>query len=67
MKKGSTLKLQTKLSPSTATTTLTWKSSKPKVVYVDGEGNLYALKKGKCVIGVKTANGKYDTVKVIVG
>ena len=67
MKKGSTLKLLTKLSPSTASTTLTWKSSKSKVVYVDDEGTLYALKKGKCVIGVKTANGKYDTVKVIVG
>ena len=33
---------------------------------MDDEGNVVAVKKGKCVIGVMTANGKYDTVKIKV-
>lgn len=66
MKKGATGKLYAKVSPATATTTLTWKSSKPSVATVDSDGNVTALKAGKCTIGVMTENGKYDTVKIWV-
>ena len=66
MKKGSTGQLIAKVSPATASTTLTWKSSKPSVASVDSEGNVTALKVGKCVIGVMTENGKYDTVNIWV-
>ena len=70
MKAGDTMKLYTKLSPATATTTLTWRSSNPKVASVDGEGNVVALgqdkKKKTCFIGVMTANGKYAKVKIKV-
>ncbi len=66
LKKGQKKKLYTRLTPSTASTTLTWKSSNTNVATVDDEGNVVAVKKGKCVIGVMTANGKYDTVKIKV-
>ncbi|MBQ3423893.1 MAG: Ig domain-containing protein, partial [Clostridia bacterium] len=67
MKARTTRKLQTVIYPTTASTTaLTWKSSKPGVVYVDQEGNIYALKKGTCYIGVMTANGKFAKIKIKV-
>ena len=66
LKKGKTLKLYTAVSPITATTTLVWKSSKPKVAAVDREGNVIALKKGTCYIGVMTDNGKFAKVRIKV-
>ena len=65
LKKGKTLKLKAKLPTGTAST-LTWKSSKPKVVKVDKNGKLTALKPGTAIITVKTHNGKRATVKVKV-
>ena len=66
LKKGKTLKLAAAVSPSTAVTSLTWKSSKPSVAKVDQNGKVTALKKGTCYIGVKTDNGKYAKVKIKV-
>ena len=67
LKVGKTMQLYTKLSPSNATTTLTWASSNEKIAYVDQNGKVYGLKKGSCKIGVKTANNLYAwvTVKVV--
>ena len=66
MKVGDKLKLQAKILPTTATTTFTWASSKPKVATVDASGNVVALKKGSCKIAVRTANGKIAKVKIKV-
>ena len=66
LKVGKTMQLYTKLTPSNATTTLTWASSDEKVAYVDQNGKVYAIKEGKCKIGVKTANDLYAWVTVKV-
>lgn len=66
LKVGETLKLESAVLPTTAVTTLRWKSSNKKVAVVDADGNVTALKKGKCTIAVKTANGKYAKVKIKV-
>lgn len=63
LKQGKKLKLKATLPKKTAST-LTWKSSNPKVASVDQKGNVRALKKGTAVITVKTFNGK--TAKVTV-
>lgn len=66
LKVGDTLKLEAAILPTTATTTYTWRSSKPKVASVDASGNVVALKKGSCTIAVRTANGKIAKVKIKV-
>ena len=66
LKKGKTLKLAAAVSPSTAVTSLTWKSSKPSVAKVDQNGKVTALKKGTCYIGVRMDNGKIAKVKIKV-
>lgn len=66
LKVGQTLKLETAILPATATSTLTWKSSKAKVATVDANGNVIALKTGSATIAVRTANGKTAKVKIKV-
>ena len=66
LKVGDTLKLEAAILPTTATTTYAWKSSKPKVAAVDGNGNVICLKKGSATIAVRTANGKTAKVKIKV-
>ena len=66
LKVGDKLKLEAAILPTTATTTFTWKSSKPKVATVDQNGNVVALKKGSATIAVRTANGKLAKVKIKV-
>lgn len=61
---GKTLQLKAKILPSDVETTLTWKSSKPKVASVDKSGLVTALKKGTAVITVKTANGLSAKVNI---
>ena len=61
-----TLKLDAVLSPATARTTLTWKSGKPKVATVDGEGVVTPVKEGKAKITVTTANKKKAAITVEV-
>ena len=66
MKKGATKKLYAKLSPSTAVSGLTWKSSNTKVATVDSEGKVTAKAKGTCYIGAIADNGVYKRVKIKV-
>ena len=63
---GQSIRLNAVLTPSTARTTLEWKSSKDKVATVDGSGNVRAVVEGSAKITVKTANGKKATIKVKV-
>lgn len=62
---GETLSLTPVLSPATARTVYTWKSSKQSVVTVEG-GVLTAHKKGRAKITVRTANKKRATLVVKV-
>ena len=64
---GNKLRLNTTIEPAGATTTLSWKSSKPKIASVDKKGLVIPKKAGTAVITVKTANGKTAkiTVKVV--
>ena len=64
---GNKLKLTAKIEPAGATTTVTWKSSKPKVAAVSSKGVVTPKKAGTTVITAKTANGltKQITVKVV--
>jgi len=66
LKKGKALQLKATVSPSGASTTLTWSSSKPKVAKVSSSGKVTALSAGVTTITVKTSNGKKATVKVSV-
>lgn len=67
---GATARLSARLSPASATVTVTWRSSNPKVVKVDRGGTVTAVKKGKATITVKTSNGKTArcvvTVKAVI-
>jgi hypothetical protein len=67
LKVGAAKKLAIKLSPKKATLTkITFKSNKPKGLYVDKAGNLVALKKGKYTITIKVGTKTVKkTVKVI--
>lgn len=60
----SSVGLTARLYPSTATDTITWKSSKPGVARVDRTGRVTGVKKGKATITVRTSNGK--TAKCVV-
>ena len=62
---GSTLQLNAALKPSTARAPLKWKSSKTKVVTVDGNGLVTAKAEGKAKITV-TAGKKKATITITV-
>lgn len=66
MKVGDTMQISCKITPATAQTTLTWKSSKTSVATVNDEGLVTAVGKGTATITVTTHNGKKATVKVSV-
>ena len=66
LKKGQSLRLKAELAPSSAITTLSWKSSKSKVVSVDKNGTITAKKAGTAKITVKTSNGLKATITVKV-
>ena len=55
-----------KLEPAWATTTYTWKSSNKKIVKVNKEGNITALKAGKANITATTKNKKKTTMTIQV-
>ena len=63
---GKTLTLKATVEPSTAETTLTWKSSDPKIAKVSKKGVVTALKKGEATITVTTHNGLSDSCTIIV-
>ncbi len=64
---GNKLKLTAKIEPAGATTTVTWKSSKPTVAAVSSKGVVTPKKAGTAVITARTANGltKRITIKVV--
>ena len=66
MKVGETLQLGVGLNPATAQTVLTWKTNKPAIATVDGNGVVTAVKKGKAKITVMTYNKKKATITVNV-
>ena len=66
LKKGKKLQLKATVTPSTAETTLSWKSSKKKVASVTQDGLVSAKKKGMTTITVTTGNGKTAKVKIKV-
>ena len=63
---GQTLQLNARVTPATASTKLTWKSSSTKVARVSGDGLVTPVGKGSCTVTVKTANGKSAKVKIKV-
>ncbi len=65
LKKGKTLKLKAKMTPSNTTDKLTWKTSSNKIAVVKN-GKVTAVKKGKATITVKTASGKTAKCKITV-
>ena len=72
LKKGSTLKLKTKLKPANKKqkikkhVSMRYESSNPKVAAVSRKGVITAKSKGSCVIYAYAQNGVYKTVKVSV-
>ncbi|MBQ8110035.1 MAG: leucine-rich repeat protein [Clostridia bacterium] len=66
LKMGEGVQLLPEMSPATAQSALTWKSSKPAVAAVDTNGFVAALKKGKAKITVMTYNKKKATITVNV-
>lgn len=67
MKVSDKLFLHASVAPTTAVNApLTWSSSNKKIVSVDQDGCIHALKKGTVTITVKTKNGKKAKVKVKV-
>ena len=48
-----------KIEPANATTPMKWMSSKEEVAIVDGNGMVYAVKKGTCYVGIIAENGVY--------
>ena len=66
IKKGKSIKLKYTRKPVNAQDTLSWKSSKPKVVKILKNGKVKGIKKGKSVITLKTNTGKKTKVKIIV-
>ena len=66
IKKGKSIKLKYTRKPTNAQDTLSWKSSKPKVVKILKNGKIKGLKKGKSVITLKTNTGKKAKITVKV-
>lgn len=66
IKKGESIKLKYTRKPVNAQDTLSWKSSKPKVVKIFKNGKVKGLKKGKSVITLKTNTGKKVKITIKV-
>lgn len=66
VKKRKKLKLEVRLIPENAETTLTFKSNNKKVARVSGKGVVKGKKKGRAKITVTTANGRKATIIVKV-
>ena len=66
IKKGKSIKLKYTRKPTNAQDTLSWKSSKPKIVKILKNGKIKGLKKGKSVITLKTNTGKKAKITVKV-
>ena len=67
MNTGATATLKVTVKPAKAyNPAVSFKSSKPKIVSVDAEGNLKALKAGKAVITVTAKDGSKKSAKITV-
>ncbi|MBP1963411.1 polysaccharide lyase family 8 super-sandwich domain-containing protein [Paenibacillus aceris] len=67
MTKYDTLQLETVVEPANATEKLlTWQSSNPSVIRVDGNGNLKALTVGTATITARSSNGEQATSTIEV-
>lgn len=66
LKKGKTLQLKAKITPSNSTDKLVWSTSNKKLATVSKSGKVKALKKGTVTITVKTSSGKKATCKIKV-
>lgn len=66
LKKGKSITLKAKMTPSGSSDKLTWKTSNKKVATVSSKGKVTAVKKGTATITVKTSSGKKATCKVTV-
>lgn len=67
MNTGATATLKVTVKPAKAyNPAVSFKSSKPKIVSVDAEGNLKALKPGKAVITVTAKDGSKKSAKITV-
>ena len=64
--RGETRALQLKLPEGSASAQVVYASSKPSVVTVDANGNIYGRKTGKAWISATTYNGKRAYCKVVV-
>ena len=60
------VQLKATISPKTASQKVSWKSSKPKIVYVSSKGVIQAKKTGKATITAYTSNGKKKSCTVTV-
>ncbi len=63
---GDTLTLDVIYSPRDSFSPVSWSSSNKKVVSIDEDGFMEALKEGSATITVRTENGKKDTLKLKV-
>ena len=63
---GEQIKLTTSISPSSAKSSLNFTSSDKKILTVDKNGVVNALKKGTAKVTVKTGNGKSSTIQIKV-
>ena len=63
---GGAQTLQLSLTPANASSTFTWKSSKPEIASVDQNGRVTALKEGKAKITATAANRKKASVTIQV-
>lgn len=66
LKVGNKIQIYHKISPETAQTTLTWKSSDTSVAIVSEDGLVTAVGDGTATVTVSTHNGKTASVKISV-
>ena len=68
MNKGQVASLKVVINPEDTTDdkTITWSTSDDKVISVDEEGNIKALKAGKATITATSVNGKTDSMEIEV-
>ncbi|MBE5806957.1 MAG: hypothetical protein E7317_01280 [Clostridiales bacterium] len=66
MQKGVKAQLKALLTPDTARTNLTWKSSKSKVVKVDSDGVISCLRAGTATITARTTNKLTASIDITV-
>ena len=66
LKKGKTTQLTTKLNTGSASYSLTYQSTNPKIVSVSQNGKVKAKKTGEAWITVRTYNNKTARIKIVV-